>query len=113
MDDNKPGECGGQRRAYTLRCDYRALRDVKAASTAHQVGDDYRKDRAVDACADTIQQLHADQPIGIVREGVQTTPNCQDQERNQKQWLTSPFVSLCTDQHRHWHHYNLRRDDAR
>jgi hypothetical protein len=35
MDDNKPSECGGQRRAYTLRCDYCALRDVKAASAAH------------------------------------------------------------------------------
>jgi hypothetical protein len=63
VNDDEPGECGGQGRAYALCGKHRPLRDVKPARAAHQIGDDYRKNRTVYARTDPIQQLHADQPI--------------------------------------------------
>jgi hypothetical protein len=58
--------------------DDRALCHVKAAGAAHQIGHDNWKNRPVDTRADAIQQLHADQPIGIVREWIETTAKGQD-----------------------------------
>ena len=68
-----PASAGRQCRANALCSDDRALRDIEAAGAAHQVGDDDRKDRAVDAGADAVEKLHADQPVGIIGKGVEAT----------------------------------------
>jgi hypothetical protein len=40
---------------------------LKLASAPHEISDDHRKDCAIDARTDPIQQLYAYEPIGIVR----------------------------------------------
>ena len=84
MDDNDTGERRGQRRANALCRDDSTLRHVEAAGAAHEIGDDHRKHRSIDARADPIQQLHADEPIRVVGQGVETSPNAQNRERDQE-----------------------------
>src|SRR5579864_3637004 len=50
--DHKPGKTGRERRTDALRGNHRALRHVETAGAAHQIGNDDRKNRAVDAGAD-------------------------------------------------------------
>jgi hypothetical protein len=42
----------------------------KLAGVAHEVGDDHRKDLAENACTNAVEQLHPDQPRGMVRQRV-------------------------------------------
>jgi hypothetical protein len=55
MDNDEPRDTGGQGRTYPLRGNHSPLRYVKATSSAHQIGNDHRKNRAIDARANSVQ----------------------------------------------------------
>src|SRR3954466_11517753 len=66
MDHDYARQGRRERRADGLSRDHGALRDVEAPCVAHQIGDDHRHDRAEDAGADAVEQLHRHQPtLGI------------------------------------------------
>ena len=83
MQNNRPARLR-LRRTDPLRGDDRTLRNVKTASAPHEIGDDHRKDRTIDARTDSIQQLDAYEPIGIVREWIEAATNRENRERNQE-----------------------------
>src|ERR1700722_3160501 len=112
VNDNEAGNAGRERSPDALSGDHRALRHVEATGAAHQIGDDDRKNRAVDAGADAVEQLHADQPKGVFGKRIETAANGQNRKRDQKERLASPGVRFGADQHGHRHHHELRREDT-
>ena len=63
-----------------MRSHHRALSDVEAASSFREIGDNQREQRAIEPGTYTIEQLHANKPMRIVREGVKHTANRQNEE---------------------------------
>src|SRR6185312_3819564 len=59
MVDDLAGEQAAHRGADPLHGGDGALRQVEAAGAAHQIGDDQRHQRTVDAGADAVEQLDA------------------------------------------------------
>jgi hypothetical protein len=62
MDHHNPRERRRQGSADPLGDIDRAEGRAKAAGPAHEVSDDDREDRAVNACADAVEKLYADEP---------------------------------------------------
>src|SRR5262245_12874324 len=71
MDHDEARERRGQRRTYPVCGDDRTLRDIESAGAAHEIGHGHREQRAVDAGADTVEELHAHQPERIVRQRIE------------------------------------------
>ncbi len=111
-DDHEASDCRRQRRSDTLRGDDGALRDVEPAGATHQVGDDDREDRAVDASSDAVEKLHADEPVWIVGQRVEHTAYGQDEKPDEEQGLSTPGVRFRADEHGHRNHDDLRGNDA-
>ncbi len=95
-----------------MRGDDRALCDVEASGVARQVGHDDGKDRAKDAGADAVEELHADEPGLVVGQRVKRAAKGQDQERGEEEAFVPPSVGARAHQHRHRHHDDLRSGDA-
>ncbi len=74
---------------------------------------DKGKQRPENAGSDTVEQLHAHQPVGVIRQRVEEPASGQDSEPHQKDRLSPPRVGPGPDHIRHRHHHDLRRDDAR
>lgn len=82
------------RGASTRRGRHRPQADVEAAGPVRHVLHDERKQRAEHAGADAVQQLHAHQPIGVVRERVEEAAGGQDREPGRKDRLAAPGIGL-------------------
>lgn len=82
-----------------MRRHHRALSDVEAASSFREIGDNQREQRAIEPGTYTIEQLHANKPMRIVREGVKHTANRQNEEAGEEQRFATPAVGLAPDQY--------------
>src|SRR5712671_7322090 len=74
MHHDHPGNRVAERCAYPLeRCDG-AEADIVSAGPAHEVGYNERCERSEYAGADTVKELHRNQPFSIVGERIEYTP---------------------------------------
>ena len=95
-----------------MRGDDGTLRDIEAAGVSHELGDDHGKYSAKDSSADTVEKLDANQPCGIIGQGIERPANGEDEQRREKKPLVPPEVRFRSDEHRHRHHDDLCRHDA-
>ncbi len=93
MVDDQPGGEPAQRGADALSGGDRPLRHIVMPGAAHQIGDQQRGYRAENPGADTIEQLHTDQPSAAVGEGIEHGAHRQDAEPDQAGSACAPSVS--------------------
>ncbi len=112
MVDDFPRGKSADRRANPLRRGDRALGQIVTAGAAHDIGDDERRQRLVDSRADSVQQLHGDQPKSIVGKRIERRANRQDGEGDEEDRPPPPGVRSAPDENRDRQHDALRGDDA-
>ena len=79
LDDDQSSQCRRKRSPDALRGDDGALRNIEAAGVAHEFGDDHGKYSAKDSGADTVEKLDANQPCGIIGQGIERAANGEDE----------------------------------
>ncbi len=94
MIDDDASSQGADRRANSLRGRNRALREIVAAGAMHDVGDDQRCERLIDARPDPVEQLYGNQPEGVIRQGIERRADRQGRERNEKNRPAAPKSAL-------------------
>ena len=112
MVDDVAGGQAADRRADPLSGRDRALREIETAGAAHDVGDDQRRKRLIDARPHAVEQLDANEPEGVVRQNIERRADRQDGEGDEKDRPSSPGVGVAADEDRDRQHHALRRDHA-
>ena len=112
MIDDYAGGQGADRRADPHRGRDGALREIETAGAAHDVGDDQRRQRPIDARANPVEQLDSDQPEGVVRQRIERRADRQHGEGDEKDRPASPIVGVSPDENRDRQHHALRGDHA-
>ena len=92
-----PGRQRADRSPDPLRGGDGALREIVAAGPAHDVGDQERRQRLIDARADAVEKLHAEKPEGVVGKGVERRADRQHGEGDEEDRPPPDPVGVAAD----------------
>ena len=98
------------RRANSHRGRDGALREIESSGAAHHVRNHQGGERLIDTRANAVEQLHPDQPEGVIRQGIKRRTDRQDREGDEEDRPASPIVGVAPDENCNRQHDPLRGD---
>ena len=101
-----------ERRAQPDGSRQRALDKIEAARTSGAIGNHQDRYNTKDCIRNAVQQLNRDQLRGVVREGVQQSPDREYAEAQQEERLSSMRIRVSSDKWGRAHDDDLRDHNA-